>query len=201
MLKGSEKASLDAAIGFLEGMQKAAEGVLRGSEFVGLETAKGALEIAQFKVKTTGQAVDATMQGISAALDATGGALASVKTSGFLQVSACAAGCARGRAPGVGEEVVSVDGSRACPGLRARRKLTALCAPPPPQLYRFGIEASLRTSRISVALGYSLAIAGNRIDGKLSVSAGNPREVIVGFLEEKVLGEVKNKFAPLAPYL
>lgn len=81
----AEIASLKTAEGVLFFARQTARAVLQGTEFVALNTAQGVLSLADAAVIAAEEVAKGTLDTLTAALNAVGGALASVKTAGFLQ--------------------------------------------------------------------------------------------------------------------
>jgi hypothetical protein len=88
VLKGTEFVSLNTARGVLIAAQKVASGVLTGTEFVAWQSAVAGLDFAKDKVKAASAVATATLDTLTAALNAVGDATKQIRTAGFLQLNA-----------------------------------------------------------------------------------------------------------------
>lgn len=86
VLRGTEFIALEGAQAILAAANKVAEGVLIGAEAAAIETAQAGLVVAEATLHASEEVATSSLTALSEALDAVGGALASVKTENFIQV-------------------------------------------------------------------------------------------------------------------
>ena len=87
VLRGAEAATIETANVALTAADKIAQGVLSGVEAATLDTASGVLGLCRKTLDAAEAVVKGTLDVLAAALNAVGGALASVRLTGFLQLN------------------------------------------------------------------------------------------------------------------
>eukprot|EP00775_Hariotina_reticulata_P002339 gene2339-2647_t len=101
VLKGSEVAALESAKAILTAANAAADGILTGTHFVALQTSLAGLDLAKGTLKAAEAAASSTLSALNNALNAVGGALQSVKTANFLQLTSCSLAVRASKTKGV----------------------------------------------------------------------------------------------------